>query len=106
MAMHKASHPGDNVDKLYVLSKEGGRTFTSIENSIDPSTRGHENYIKKGQKILIKATRNSRGKIKDQQNNSNKETEMGRKTTQRIVRATNKRNLTLQVLYMAKKEKL
>ena len=33
MTMHKALHPRDDVDRLYVSRKEGGRGFASIENT-------------------------------------------------------------------------
>ena len=35
MTMHKASHPRDNVDRLYVSRKKGGRGIGSIEDSED-----------------------------------------------------------------------
>ena len=38
MNMHKALHPRDDVDRLYVTRKEGGSGLASIEDSIDPTT--------------------------------------------------------------------
>ena len=35
--MHKALHPRDDVDRLYVSRKEEGRGLTSIEDSVDTS---------------------------------------------------------------------
>ena len=35
--MHKALHPRDDVNRLYVSKKEGGRGLTSIEDSVDAS---------------------------------------------------------------------
>ena len=35
MDMHKALHPRDHVEELYVSRKEGGRGLASIEDSID-----------------------------------------------------------------------
>ena len=35
MTMHIALHPRDDVNKLYVPRKEGGRGLTSIEGSVD-----------------------------------------------------------------------
>ena len=32
MTMHKALHPRDDVDRLYVSRKEGGRGLASIED--------------------------------------------------------------------------
>ena len=39
MTMHKALHPRDDVDRLYVSRKEGGRGLASIEDSVDASIR-------------------------------------------------------------------
>ena len=35
MTMHGALHPRDDVDRLYVSRKEGGRGLVSIEDSVD-----------------------------------------------------------------------
>ena len=37
--MHKALHPRDDVDRLYVSRKEGGRGHTSIQDSVKVSTQ-------------------------------------------------------------------
>ena len=37
MTMQKALHPKDDVDRPYVSRKEGGRGFTSTEDSVDAS---------------------------------------------------------------------
>ena len=37
MIMHKALHPRDDVDRLYVSRKEGGRGLAIIEDSVDTS---------------------------------------------------------------------
>ena len=43
--MHKALHPWDDVDRLYVSRKQGGRGLPSIENSVDASIQRLEDYI-------------------------------------------------------------
>ena len=43
--MHKAVHPQNDVDRLYVSRKEGG--FASIEDSVDASIQWLEDYIEK-----------------------------------------------------------
>ena len=53
--MHKALHPWDDVDRLYVSRKEGGRGLTSTEDTVDASIQ-LEDYIEKNR--LIKDTRN------------------------------------------------
>ena len=57
MTMHKALHPRDDVDRLYVSRKEGGRELASIEDSVDASIQRLKDYIKKHDGVLITATR-------------------------------------------------
>ena len=47
MTMHKALHSRDDVDRLYVSRKEGGRGLTSTEDSIDALIQRLEDYIEK-----------------------------------------------------------
>ena len=47
MTIHKALHPKDNVDRLYVSRKEGRRGFDSIEDSVDAFIQRLEDYIEK-----------------------------------------------------------
>ena len=56
ITMHKALHPRDDVDRLYVSRKEGGRGLASIEDSVDAFIHRLENYIQK-HGGLITATR-------------------------------------------------
>ena len=56
--IHKALHPRDDVDRLYVSRKEGGRRLASIENSIDALIQQLENNIEKHEEGLITAIRN------------------------------------------------
>ena len=58
MSMHRALHPRDDVDRLYVSRKEGGG-LTSIEDSIDSSIERLEVYIEKRGGRLITVTRNN-----------------------------------------------
>ena len=57
MTMHKALHPRDDVDRLYVSRKEGGRGLASIEDGVDASIQRLEDYIQKHEGGLITATR-------------------------------------------------
>ena len=59
MTMHKALHPKDDVDRLYVSRKEGGRGLASIEDTVDASMQRLEDYIKKNQRGLITTIRNN-----------------------------------------------
>ena len=59
MTMHKALHPRDDVDRLYVLGKEGGRGLTSIEDCVGASIQRLEDYIEKHEGGLVTAIRNN-----------------------------------------------
>ena len=56
--MHKALHPRDDVDRLYVSRKEGGRVLAIIEDSVDASIQRLKDYIQKHEGGLITATNN------------------------------------------------
>ena len=58
MTMHKALHPRDDVDRWYVSRKEVERGLVSIEDSVDASIQGLEDYIEKHERGLITAIRN------------------------------------------------
>ena len=58
ITMHKALHPRDDVDRLYVLRKEGGRGLASIEDRFDASIQRLEGYIQKHDGGLITDIRN------------------------------------------------
>ena len=53
--MHKVLYPRDDVDRICVSRKEGGRRLTSIENSVDASIL----RVEKHEGRLITATRNN-----------------------------------------------
>ena len=61
MTMHKALHPRDDVDRLYVSRKEGGRGLASIEDSVDASIQRLEDYVEKHEQGLITSVRNDTG---------------------------------------------
>ena len=48
MIMHKVLYPRDDVDRLYVSRKEGGRGLPSTEDSVDASIRLEGNVEKRG----------------------------------------------------------
>ena len=58
MNMHKALHPRDGVDRLYVTRKEGGRGLDSIEDSGISMIQRLEYYIEKHERGLITTIRN------------------------------------------------
>ena len=59
MTMQKVLHPRDDVDRLYVSRKEGGRGLASIEDSVDTSIQRVEDYIQKRGGRQITATSNN-----------------------------------------------
>ena len=63
MIMHKAFHPRDNVDRLYVSRKEGGKGLASIEDTVDASIQRLEDYIEKYERGLITSIRNDTHKL-------------------------------------------
>ena len=58
MTMHKALHPTDDVDRLYVSRKEGGRGLDSNEDSVDTSIQRLKDYLEKHEGGLITAIKN------------------------------------------------
>ena len=57
MTMHKALHAGDDVDRLYVSRKEGGRGLASIEDSVAALMQRPEDYMEKHERGLITTIR-------------------------------------------------
>ena len=74
MTMHKALHPRDDVDRLYVSRKEGGRGLASIEDSVDASIQRLEDYIEKHKGELITAVRNDTDNTMDNRMTTRKTT--------------------------------
>ena len=56
MAIHKALP--QEIDRLYVTRKEGGRGLASIEDCVDAIIQGHEDYSKTRKERLITVARN------------------------------------------------
>ena len=59
MTMHKTLLPRDDVDRLYVSKKEGGRGLASIEDSVNASIQRLEDTIEKHEEGLITVIRNN-----------------------------------------------
>ena len=57
MTIHKALHPRDDVDRLYVSKKQGRRGLASIEDPVDRSIQRLEDYIEKHERGLITTIR-------------------------------------------------
>ena len=63
MTMHKAFHPRDNVDRLYVSRKERRSRLASSEVNVAASIQRIEDYMKKRVGRLMTATRNNNTSI-------------------------------------------
>ena len=59
MTMHRALHPRDSVDRLYLPRKEGGRGLISIEDCVDIAELSLKEYVMKSKEKLISAARGS-----------------------------------------------
>ena len=79
--MNKALHLRDDIDRLYVSRKEGGRELASIEKCVNASIQGLDNYTKKQRKLIIAAS-NSISNIRTKRKTT--KTKMGRKTSRYI----------------------
>ena len=58
MTMHKALHTRDDIDRLYVSRKEGGKGLASTEDSVEASIQRLKDYIEKHEGGLITAITN------------------------------------------------
>ena len=63
--MYKALHYRDDVDRLYVSRKEGGRGLAIIEDSVNASIQQLEDYIQKHDGGLITVIRNDNDNTMD-----------------------------------------
>ena len=59
MTMHKAVHPGDDVDRLYGSKRERKKDLLALKASIDASRERIKDYIEKCGGRLITASRNN-----------------------------------------------
>ena len=63
----------DDVDRLYVSTKEGGRGLASIEDSVDASIQRLEDYMEKHEGGLITAIRNDTDNTMDNRMSTKKQ---------------------------------
>ena len=78
MTMHKALHPRDDVDRLYVSRKGGGRGLASIEDTADALIQRLEDYIEKHEQGLIRAIRNDTDNTIDEKMTTTRKQKMGK----------------------------
>ena len=72
--MHKALHPRNDVDGLYVSKREVGRELASTEDNVDLSIQRLEDYIEKCRERLITVTRKKSEDTRIKQNFNNRKT--------------------------------
>ena len=63
LTLRKAHHPKDDVQRLYIKRKEGGRGLISIEECVEDATAGLHHYIQNNQEIIreiIRETKSNR----------------------------------------------
>ena len=58
MSMYKAYHLRDDIDRLYVTRKEGGRGLESIDDCVDGTVQGLKEFINSRKERLVTATSN------------------------------------------------
>ena len=59
--MHKLHHPKDDVHRLYIKRKEGGRGLINIDECVEDTIAGLHHYVQNSQEMLISATWRSSG---------------------------------------------
>ena len=74
--MHKILHLRNDIERLYVSRKEGGRGLVIIEDCVNASIQRLEDYIKKSQERLSTAASNSTDNKKTNNMIKNQEIEM------------------------------
>ena len=55
--MHNALHPKSNVDHLYIPRNEGSRGLQGVEETVNLTNLGLENYVKESRERLLTAAR-------------------------------------------------
>ena len=73
-------HPRNNIDRLYVSRKEGGRGLAITDDRFDISIKHLEDYVKKNKERQIIATRNDTNNTRINRTTiTRKEKKIGRK---------------------------
>ena len=90
--MHETLDPKDDIDRLFVSKKEGGRGHVNIEYCIEATIQGLEECAKKSKERLITAAKhsniNSYQKKKKSINKKSRNKNWKKKTIVLILRTT------------------
>ena len=84
ITMRKTLHLRNDIGRLYVFRKEGGRGVVSIEYCMHASIQDFEVYIKKSKERLIKATTYIIGEIRRYRKNDNEK--LGNRNGEKLFR--------------------
>ena len=57
MTMHNALHPKNNVGRLKLPRKEGGRGMQGVEEAVKLTNLGLKNYVKEFRECLLTTTK-------------------------------------------------
>ena len=57
MNMYRALHPRDNVARLYLPRKEGGRGLVAIEDCVEIAILGLENYVQDSREWILSSAK-------------------------------------------------
>ena len=89
MTMHKALHPRDDVERLNISRKKGGRGLASIEDSVDESIQRFKDCMEKQEGRLITAIRNDTDNTKANRMTITRKQKSGKKNYGRFKRLIN-----------------
>ena len=98
MTMHKALHPKDDIDRLYMSRKKEGRALASTKDIVEVSIQRFKDFMHDLGGRLIKA-------IKNHTVINSQKTKKGRKTTVCTFQVTNQTKSHRENLEIAKKGK-
>ena len=59
MTIQKVLHPRDDINRLYMFRKGGGRELANIEDSVGTSIRRLKDYLERNKERLITANKNN-----------------------------------------------
>ena len=103
MTMHKALHPRDDVDRLYVSRKEGGRGLASIEDSVDASIQRFKDHVGKHEGGLFTAIRKDTDNTMNNRKTTTRKQKWEEKQLYERFKTTNKQHFTPENLDLPKK---
>ena len=71
MTIHKTLHPRDDIDRLYISRKEGGRGVSNIEDNVVASIQWLKDHIEKQGRKTDYSQQKQYRQHEDQRNDNN-----------------------------------